>query len=126
MAFTTGSDRDEPFSFLYIGDAQNDIKEHWSRVIRKAYTSLPNASFIIHAGDLIDHGDADEQWGGWFEAAGWLNGWFQLLQHQVITNIRGLLILQGSYPNTGIRNLLFQLTDQKVKKKSLPIGTIKA
>ncbi|PTM59885.1 purple acid phosphatase family protein [Desmospora activa] len=72
--FTTASTKNEPFAFLYVGDAQNDILEHWSRVIRKAYSDLPDARFIIHAGDLINHGDADEQWGEWFEAGGWLNG----------------------------------------------------
>ncbi|WP_367949269.1 fibronectin type III domain-containing protein [Bacillus sp. FJAT-29790] len=72
--FSTASDKSEPFSFLYVGDAQNDILEHWSRVIRNAYSDLPDAKFIIHAGDLINHGDADEQWGEWFKAGGWLNG----------------------------------------------------
>ncbi|WP_338036478.1 metallophosphoesterase family protein [Neobacillus notoginsengisoli] len=50
------------------------MKEHWSRVIRNAYSDLPEADFIIHAGDLINHGDADEQWGEWFHAGGWING----------------------------------------------------
>ena len=72
--FETASNKAEPFSFLYVGDAQNDIKEHWSRLIRNAYSDLPDADFIIHAGDLINHGDADEQWGEWFEAGGWING----------------------------------------------------
>ncbi|MBA9027961.1 purple acid phosphatase family protein [Peribacillus huizhouensis] len=72
--FETASNKAEPFSFLYVGDAQNDIKEHWSRVIRNAYSDMPDADFIIHAGDLINHGDADEQWGEWFEAGGWING----------------------------------------------------
>lgn len=72
--FETASNKAKPFSFLYVGDAQNDIKEHWSRVIRNAYSDMPDADFIIHAGDLINHGDADEQWGEWFEAGGWING----------------------------------------------------
>lgn len=72
--FTTASSQAKPFSFLYVGDAQNDILEHWSRVIRQAYSDLPEASFIIHAGDLVNQGDADDQWGEWFRAGGWLNG----------------------------------------------------
>lgn len=72
--FTTASDKAEPFSFLYLGDAQNDIKEHWSRVVRNAYSDLPEAKFIINAGDLINQGDADEQWGERDKAAGWING----------------------------------------------------
>ena len=72
--FTTASEEAKPFSFIYVGDAQNDILEHWSRVIRNAYSDLPEASFIVHAGDLINQGDADDQWGEWFKAGGWLNG----------------------------------------------------
>lgn len=72
--FTTASDKDEPFSFIYVGDAQNNIHEHWSRVMRTAYSELSDASFILHAGDMIDQGDADEQWGGWFDGAGWIFG----------------------------------------------------
>jgi 3',5'-cyclic AMP phosphodiesterase CpdA len=74
LEFTTASDEDDAFSFIYMGDAQNDIHEHWSRVIRTAYSDLSDASFILHAGDLIDQGDADEQWGGWFEGADWIYG----------------------------------------------------
>lgn len=72
--FTTAAKEAKPFSFLYVGDAQNNIKEHWSRVIRNAYSDLPEADFIIHAGDLVNQGDADEQWGEWHEAGGWING----------------------------------------------------
>ena len=35
--FTTASDQPEPFSFIYFGDAQNDVRSMWSRVIREAY-----------------------------------------------------------------------------------------
>lgn len=72
--FTTASKEAKPFSFIYVGDAQNNILEHWSRVIRNAYSDLPEASFIVHAGDLVNQGDADDQWGEWFKAGGWLNG----------------------------------------------------
>ena len=34
-------DGPEPFSFIYFGDAQNDVKAHWSRVIRQAYRRRP-------------------------------------------------------------------------------------
>ena len=35
--FETASESSEPFSFVYFGDAQNDIKSHWSRVVRNAF-----------------------------------------------------------------------------------------
>lgn len=72
--FTTASDRDEPFEFLYFGDAQNDIRSHWSRVVRQGFRDAPNARFAIHAGDLVNRGDSDAAWGEWFQAGGWLNG----------------------------------------------------
>jgi 3',5'-cyclic AMP phosphodiesterase CpdA len=71
--FRTASATAEPFQFLYLGDAQNSIKSHWSRVIRAAYSAAPAARFIVHAGDLVDRGTSDANWGEWFQAAGWIN-----------------------------------------------------
>jgi hypothetical protein len=62
-----------PFSFVYFGDAQNGVKSHWSRCIREAYSDLPDAKFFLHAGDLIDTADNDQEWGEWFYAGGWIN-----------------------------------------------------
>ncbi|SOD92555.1 purple acid phosphatase family protein [Spirosoma fluviale] len=72
--FRTAQDRPAPFSFLYFGDAQNDIRSLWSRAIRGAYSTLPKANLMIHAGDLITTSNADWQWAEWFEAGGWING----------------------------------------------------
>ncbi len=71
--FQTAADRAEPFSFVYFGDAQNDVKSLWSRVIREAYADAPRARFLLHAGDLINNGQSDAEWGEWFGAAGWVN-----------------------------------------------------
>ncbi|MBY0586786.1 metallophosphoesterase family protein [bacterium] len=71
--FVTASDQPEPFSFVYFGDAQNDIKEHWSRVIRESFTDAPKARFFLHAGDLINNASADDEWGDWHRAGGWAN-----------------------------------------------------
>jgi len=72
--FKTASDKPEPVSFLYFGDAQNDIRSLWSRAVRGAFTTLPKANLMIHAGDLINNSNSDYQWGEWFEAGGWING----------------------------------------------------
>ncbi len=72
--FETASDTPEPFGFIYVGDAQDEIKRHWSRLIRRAYSDMPRAKFILHAGDLISSGTSDSQWGEWHTAAGWING----------------------------------------------------
>ncbi len=72
---TAASTRDPaPLKFIYFGDAQNDLKQHWSRVARGAFSAMPDAKFVLHAGDLVDRGTSDEQWGEWFQAAGWING----------------------------------------------------
>ncbi|MCP5110744.1 MAG: metallophosphoesterase, partial [bacterium] len=62
-----------PLTFLYCGDAQNDLHEHWSRVVRMAFTQAPKANFILHAGDLVSKGNSDAEWGEWFRASGWIH-----------------------------------------------------
>ena len=65
--------KDEPFSFIYFGDAQNDVKSMWSRVIRKSYKMVPNVDFMLHAGDLINHSESNREWGEWFYAGGYIH-----------------------------------------------------
>lgn len=72
--FRTAADATEPFSFVYFGDAQNEVRSLWSRVIREANQHAPRAAFMLHAGDLINEDDSDGEWGEWFGAPGWLNG----------------------------------------------------
>ncbi|MDZ7640040.1 MAG: fibronectin type III domain-containing protein [Bryobacterales bacterium] len=71
--FRTASAAPDPLTFIYVGDAQNDIYAYWSRVIRQAYSTAPDARFILHAGDLVNNRDRDNQWGEWFYGAGWIN-----------------------------------------------------
>ncbi|MEM6672289.1 MAG: metallophosphoesterase family protein [Planctomycetota bacterium] len=71
--FRTASAERRPFRFVYFGDAQNAIRDHWSRVVREAALDAPDAAFLLHAGDLVDWAESDGQWGEWFEAGSWLN-----------------------------------------------------
>ena len=75
--FTTASDQPEKFSFIYFGDAQVNIKSMWSRTIRQAYSHLPTAAFMVHAGDLIGGdnktGGQEWDWGEWFHAGGFIH-----------------------------------------------------
>ena len=73
IQFKTAKKEGEPFSFLYVGDAQNYILELWSRLIREGYKKAPSASFIIHAGDLINDAHEEHQWHEWFMAGGWIH-----------------------------------------------------
>jgi 3',5'-cyclic AMP phosphodiesterase CpdA len=71
--FSTASADDEPFTFVYFGDAQTELKPLWSRVVREAFANAPKARFLLHAGDLVDDPNSDAQWGEWFQAGSWLN-----------------------------------------------------
>jgi hypothetical protein len=70
--FRTAAEGEKPFSFIYFGDAQNDLKSRWSRTIRQAYSHMPQADFLLHAGDLINIPNADDEWGEWFYSGGWI------------------------------------------------------
>jgi 3',5'-cyclic AMP phosphodiesterase CpdA len=72
--FRTAKDHASPFSFIYFGDAQNELKTHWSRVFREAFRDAPRAAFTLHAGDLINEDSFDAEWGEWHGAPAWVNG----------------------------------------------------
>lgn len=76
LQFRTAPAQFRPFSLLYFGDAQNSVRSHFSRVIREGFRELPQASLLLHAGDLVNlrDGNHDDEWGEWFEAGGFLNG----------------------------------------------------
>ena len=73
IEFCTASSSKKPFSFVYFGDAQNDVLSHWSRVIRKAAVIAPSVSFALHAGDLVNRCDNNQEWAEWFTAGGHLH-----------------------------------------------------
>ena len=73
IQFKTANKNYSPTQFVYFGDAQNDVLSHWSRVIRMAYQTAPNASFVIHAGDLVDTAHRDYEWAQWFKAGGFIH-----------------------------------------------------
>ena len=71
--FTTEPLTTEPFSFVYFGDSQNDVRSMWSRVTREAFRDAPRAAFFLHAGDLVNFARRDGEWGEWFEAGDFIN-----------------------------------------------------
>lgn len=76
LQFRTPTADFEPYELLYFGDAQNAVKSHFSRTLREAQRQVPNASLMIHAGDMVNsrEGVHDDEWGEWFDAGGWLYG----------------------------------------------------
>ncbi|WP_405607988.1 fibronectin type III domain-containing protein [Polaribacter sp. Asnod1-A03] len=70
---TANVGEEKPFSFIYFGDAQNNVKSLWSRVIRNSYRQFPQVDFMLHAGDLINDRDANLEWGEWFYAGSFIH-----------------------------------------------------
>ncbi|SJZ82306.1 Predicted phosphohydrolases [Marinactinospora thermotolerans DSM 45154] len=74
FTFRTAADGPAPFSFLYLGDIQNDITAGAAPVVRAAYADASDAALTVHAGDLVNNADNDGQWAEWFAAVGTDNG----------------------------------------------------
>lgn len=68
--FTTADKTEDPYSFIYLGDIQNEVLAWGSRTVRAAYAKAPKAGFMLFAGDLINDGHQDSQWIEWFESLG--------------------------------------------------------
>ncbi len=73
IQFKTASTTNDKFSFLYLGDAQNNILELWSRLIRQGFQKAPDARFIVHAGDLVSPANSEEDWEEWFKAGSFIH-----------------------------------------------------
>lgn len=56
----------KPFTFLYMGDVQNDIRAMGGHAVRRALKETPDAAFMLFTGDLINRADNDAEWGEWF------------------------------------------------------------
>lgn len=70
---TTAAAQPKKFAFIFMGDGQSNLLSLWSRSIREAYRTAPDARFIIHGGDIVTESDSFKLWHEWFTAAGWIN-----------------------------------------------------
>jgi hypothetical protein len=66
--FTTAPPGPAPFSFMYLGDAQNGL-DTWGRLLRGAFKARPDAAFYLLAGDLVNRGNERDDWDDFFENA---------------------------------------------------------
>jgi hypothetical protein len=66
--FTTAPAETTPFSFIYMGDAQNGL-DTWGQLIQKAYGNYPEAAFYVMAGDLVNKGNDRDDWDNFFQNA---------------------------------------------------------
>jgi acid phosphatase type 7 len=69
--FTTARQEAGPLQLVFFGDPQDDIKEHVSRVFRKAYQTAPAANFWLFSGDLTSE-PVDQLFEELFYAAGFI------------------------------------------------------
>lgn len=66
--FTTAPAGIEPFSFIYMGDAQNGL-DRWGTLVRNAFRRRPDAAFYLMAGDLVNRGAERDDWDNLFANA---------------------------------------------------------
>ncbi len=69
---TAGKPGDK-LSFIYLGDVQQGMRTFWPRVIREAYVKMPDAKLILYAGDIVNRGRNDHEWGELFYGGGFIH-----------------------------------------------------
>ena len=79
FTFTTGSQSEQPFSFLYFGDAQSGLNTGYPRLVRQAFLTAPEAKFAIFVGDLVNRGENEHEWDAWFSAKGFLAAMYPIM-----------------------------------------------
>ncbi|MBT5927976.1 MAG: metallophosphoesterase family protein [Verrucomicrobia bacterium] len=109
--FTTAPSRVEPFSFIYMGDAQNGL-DRWGSLVHNAFRERPDAAFYIMAGDLVNRGNDRDDWDSFFYNAEDIYDRRQLVP--VIGNHEN----QGGHPTLYLRNFdLFKNGPEAVEKE---------
>lgn len=63
--FTTANNADDPYTFTWYGDGQNDLTEKWTPIVNLAKEAFPNSELTLQTGDLINLSVEDE-WEEWF------------------------------------------------------------
>jgi len=66
--FTTAPAGAQPFSFVYMGDAQNGL-DRWGTLVHNAFRSRPDAAFYVMAGDIVNRGAERGDWDSLFQNA---------------------------------------------------------
>lgn len=60
----------EQFSFIHVTDSQgeteNDFKV-WGQTLQKAITTMPEAQFIVHSGDMTEDPNIEQEWKWFFQ-----------------------------------------------------------
>ncbi len=106
--FKTAPDGAAPFSFIYMGDAQNGL-DRWGVLLHNAYRARPDAAFYLMAGDLVNRGAERWDWDSFFENS---KGVFDrrpivpvLGNHEYQTKEPELYLAQFALPRNGPRTI---------------------
>ncbi|WP_237690918.1 phosphodiester glycosidase family protein [Paenibacillus caui] len=71
-SFATASTNQDKVKFLFFGDSQASDQagfDLWKNTLNQATADMPDADFIVHAGDMVDNGYKENEWNMWFAAA---------------------------------------------------------
>lgn len=102
--FTTAPAAEKPFSFVYLGDAQNGL-DRWGVLLRKAFSTRPDAAFYVMAGDLVNWGFDRSEWDSLFQNASGVFDRRPVLpaigNHDCLGGGPGLYLQQFSLPDNG-------------------------
>ncbi len=63
--FTTASSLDDPFTFTWYADGQNNLTEKWTPIVELTSQAFPNSELTLQTGDLINH-SVEGEWEEWF------------------------------------------------------------
>lgn len=102
MSFTTAPAETVPFSFIYMGDAQNGL-DTWGNLVQKSYRDHPESDFYVMAGDLVDRGNDRDDWDSYFANSEGIFGNKQMIA------VPGNHEYQGGSPDLYLK--LFNLPD---------------
>ena len=65
--FSTAPAQEQPFKFVYLGDAQTGLAG-WGQLLHNVYDRHPDAAFYVIAGDLVNQGCDRGDWDAFFAA----------------------------------------------------------
>jgi hypothetical protein len=105
--FTTAPGSTVPFSFIYMGDAQNGL-DRWGVLLHNAFRARPDAAFYLMAGDLVNRGAERWDWDSFFENSKGVFDRRQLVpvlgNHEYQSQDPKLYLAQFALPWNGPRN----------------------
>jgi hypothetical protein len=96
--FTTAPAGTVPFSFVYMGDAQNGL-DRWGSLVHRAFRERPDAAFYLMAGDLVNRGNDRDDWDSfWANARG-------VFDRRTLVPVIGNHECQGGHPTMYLHQL---------------------